>query len=249
MIAAALRTQILNGTLREGDFLPPQEYLLERYQAGLPAVREALRILELEGLISVRRGNQGGAVVHLPTINQTAYMSALVMESRKTRLQDLAEALRQLEPICARLCAEREDRAEVVVPALEKQVQALRDNLDSEPAVFNDLAHGFHRELVEHCGNEALRVTVGCLGFVWSAHERAYADRAGAEGTFPGRAPRIQACEAHERILETVVKGDGAGAARRATAHAAAVQQHHFASDDNEYVIASLLQSYYLQRP
>jgi GntR family transcriptional repressor for pyruvate dehydrogenase complex len=246
MIAASLRTQILNGTLREGDFLPRQEDLLERYRAGLPAVREALRILELEGLISVRRGNQGGAVVHLPTINQAAYLAALVMESRNTRLQEVAVALRKLEPICAQLCAERPDRADAVVPTLEKRVMALRDNIDSEPSTFNQIARGFHRDLLEHCGNEALLVSVGSLSFVWSAHERAYTERAGAEGTFPGREPRTEAYEAHAKILEAIVAGDGKAAARRAEAHATAVQQHHFAVDDNEYVTASLLQSYYL---
>ena len=66
-MASRLRNEILSGRLTEGDSLPRQEDLLADFKVSPPAVREALRILETEGLISVRRGNVGGAIVHLPT--------------------------------------------------------------------------------------------------------------------------------------------------------------------------------------
>jgi GntR family transcriptional repressor for pyruvate dehydrogenase complex len=194
----------------------------------------------------VRRGNVGGAVVHLPTLNQAAYMSALVMQSRDARLKDVATTLSQMEPICAQLCAERSDRAKTAVPALSKAAQELRDNLESDPAVFNESAHDFHRELIEHCGNEAMRAAVGSLVLIWAAHERAYTDRARISGTFPGPEGRRASCEAHEKILEAIRAGDGKIAARRTATHAKAVHAHHFAVDDREFVNATMLQEYYL---
>jgi DNA-binding FadR family transcriptional regulator len=246
VIANSVRAQILSGQLKEGDSLPRQEDMLARYDAGLPAVREALRILELEGLVSVRRGNLGGAVVHLPALSQVAYLSALVMQSRAAPLSDVADALGDLEPICAQLCAERPDRLDVVVPELKKATSALRDNLDSEPAAFNATAHEFHRALGNYCGNEALRVGAGSLIVVWSAHERAYTERARAAGTFPGRAGRIASCLAHERILACIEAGDGKKAAVRTRSHAKAVQEHHFSVGGAEKVTASALQAFYL---
>jgi GntR family transcriptional regulator, transcriptional repressor for pyruvate dehydrogenase complex len=245
-IAGTLRQRILTGQLRDGESLPRQEALIEQFDAGLPAVREALRILELEGLLSVRRGNQGGAVVHLPTLNQAAYMSALVMQSRTARLHDVAEALRQIEPVCAQLCAERADREQAVVPVLEEAVETLRRHINGEPATFNERAHDFHRGLIDFCGNEAMRVSVGSLVVIWAAHERAYTERARQEGTFPGLEGRRKSCEAHERILDAIRKGDGKLAARRSATHAGAVHAHHFSADDHEFVNAAALQTFYL---
>jgi GntR family transcriptional regulator, transcriptional repressor for pyruvate dehydrogenase complex len=246
IIAGTLRQRILSGQLTDGESLPRQEDLIEQFNAGLPAVRESLRILELEGLISVRRGNMGGAAVHLPTLNQAAYMSAVVMQSREARLKDVADSLNQLEPVCAQMCAERADREQTVVPHLDEAVETLQHNINSEPAVFNERSHDFHRALIEGCGNEAMRVSVGSLMVIWAAHERAYTERARQEGTFPGLKGRRESCEAHERILDAIRKGDGKLAARRTAAHSSAVHAHHFAFDDHEFVNATTLQTFYL---
>jgi GntR family transcriptional repressor for pyruvate dehydrogenase complex len=245
VIARELRQRILSGALRDGESLPKQDELIAQFEAGLPAVREALRILELEGLISVRRGNVGGAVVHLPTLNEAAYMAALNIESRGGELRDVASALSRLEPMCAELCAERPDRAESVVPALEQSIALLQKQLDGEPVAFNEASHDFHRGLVEHCGNEAMRAAAGMLVVIWSAHERAYVERARIAGTFPGKEERRSSVEAHARILDAIRDGDGPAAARRAAAHAEAVHKYHFAADDREYVQATAVQSYY----
>ena len=66
IVADELRRQIIDGELADGDLLPRQEVLVEQFNVSLVSLREALRILETEGLVSVRRGNRGGAVVHAP---------------------------------------------------------------------------------------------------------------------------------------------------------------------------------------
>ena len=70
-----------------------------------PAVREAIHILESDGLISVRRGNVGGAVVHLPSAERTAHMISMVLQTRAATPGDVSEALLHLEPICAGIIA------------------------------------------------------------------------------------------------------------------------------------------------
>ena len=104
-VADELRRQIVDGELADGDLLPPQAVLVERFNVSLVSLREALRILETEGLVSVRRGNQGGAVVHAPTKASAAYMLGLVLQSEHVLLSDLGTALRDLEPTCAALAA------------------------------------------------------------------------------------------------------------------------------------------------
>jgi DNA-binding FadR family transcriptional regulator len=63
-IADELRRLIVSGELSEGDSLGHEPELIERFGVSRPSLREALRILEAEGLISVMRGMLGGVVVH-----------------------------------------------------------------------------------------------------------------------------------------------------------------------------------------
>jgi DNA-binding FadR family transcriptional regulator len=74
MIADSLRRRILAGELNDGDVLPKVDDLLLEFPVSKPSIREAMRILETEGLLSVRRGNVGGAVIHRPNAKVAAYM-------------------------------------------------------------------------------------------------------------------------------------------------------------------------------
>ena len=118
IVASRLRDEILSGRLKEGDVLPSQESLFQEFGVSPPALREAIHILETDGLISVRRGNVGGAVVHLPSAARTAHMISMVLQTRAATPADVSEALLHLEPICAGMCAAREDRMTEVVPYL-----------------------------------------------------------------------------------------------------------------------------------
>src|SRR5918996_2342005 len=89
MVADILRARIVDGALGDGDLLPKQDDLLEEFRVSRPSIREAMRILETEGLVSVRRGNIGGAEVHAPKPSNAAYMLGLVMQSKHVRLGDL----------------------------------------------------------------------------------------------------------------------------------------------------------------
>jgi len=116
IVADELRRQIVEGQLADGDLLPRQEVLVEQFGVSLVSLREALRILETEGLVSVRRGNRGGAVVHAPAKANAAYMLGLLLQSDYVPLADLGTALQELEPICAAFAARRPDRNETLVP-------------------------------------------------------------------------------------------------------------------------------------
>ena len=88
-----------------------------------PALREAIHCLETDGLISVRRGNVGGALVHHPTAERTAHMISMVLQTRSATPVDVSEALMHLEPVCAGMCAARDDRMSEVVPYLQDEIE------------------------------------------------------------------------------------------------------------------------------
>src|SRR5690606_7561447 len=135
--------------------------------------REALRILEAEGLLSVRRGKLGGAVVHLPRPRDAAYTLDLVLKAEQATLADVGIALQQLEPACAALCAERVDRELEVLPRLELAHRRAAATLDSSEADYIEQAGRFHAELVSCCGNITLVVVAGALESIWLARTHA----------------------------------------------------------------------------
>jgi GntR family transcriptional repressor for pyruvate dehydrogenase complex len=222
LIASRLREEILSGRLTDGDSLPRQEDLLERFQVGVPSLREAMRILETEGLVSVRRGNVGGARVHLPTAQRTAYMLSLALQSRQAGLDDTGTALAQMEAVCAGMLAVRPDRNESVVPELRAMLDDQKDVLD-DIAAFNRAARVFHERLVEMCGNETMILVAGALEMIWSAHE---------SGTYrhvpPDEEGSAEATEAayrdHRALVRAIQDGDEARAGAVARAHLQATQ-------------------------
>src|ERR1700710_2866397 len=119
LVAAKLRERIVSGDVADGDLLPQQEEPGVEVGGSKPTMRAAIRILESEGLIEVQQGRLGGAVVHVPKVENIAVTMALVLETNGVRLPDVGVALQAIEPSCVELCAQRADRLEAVVPILE----------------------------------------------------------------------------------------------------------------------------------
>ena len=109
VVADRIRELVLAGELKDGERLPPLDALLQQFGVSGPSMREALRILEAEGLIEVQRGNIGGAVVHRPNARMAAYTMALVLRSEGAAKGEVAEALGMMEPLCGVACVRRAD--------------------------------------------------------------------------------------------------------------------------------------------
>jgi DNA-binding FadR family transcriptional regulator len=91
-IAAEFRQRIARGELREGDPLPVESELTEQLGVSKGVVREALRILETEGLIVVRRGLGGGPRVCHPSISETAKAMGVYLQIGDVLVMDVFEA-------------------------------------------------------------------------------------------------------------------------------------------------------------
>lgn len=218
MVAGILRSRIVEGALADGSRLPKQDELLREFRVSRPSLREALRILEAEGLLTVQRGNVGGAIVRAPSAQSSAYMFGLVLQSQHVVLEDLAEAIRNVEPIAATLCARRKDRKTEVVPRL----RAVHDEVEASAEDGVDFTRGarrFHEELVRGCGNTTLIVMLGTLELMWTHQERQWAERAQDSGRYPSRAHREAVLDVHSSILDAIERGDADYAARLAQGH------------------------------
>jgi GntR family transcriptional repressor for pyruvate dehydrogenase complex len=232
LVAAQLRERIVSGRLVDGDLLPKQEDLGQQFGVSKPTMREAIRILESEGLIEVQQGRFGGAVVHVPKVENIAVSMALVLETNGVHLPDVGIALQAIEPSCVRLCARRDDRLEAVVPVLQHlQDQALAAVRDDERVVA--LSREFHEALVALCGNASLTLCAGALERLWTAHEGVWAEQASYGPGFPELHIRREALDEHALIIGCIAAGDAEGAVEAARVHLSTSQTYalHRAGD------------------
>ncbi|MFA1546247.1 FadR/GntR family transcriptional regulator [Actinomadura chokoriensis] len=220
-VAAELRARILAGA--DGYRLPTQDQLVKEFGVSHPSVREALRILETEGLVTVRRGSVGGAEVHRPDGSTAAYHLGLALQGGRVTLGDLAAGLRALEPMCAAQCAARADRNETVVPALGANVEESA-GLVGDGVAFTRVAREFHDMLVGFAPNATVRYVVSSLVALWSVQEEAWAEALTRQGEYPTRAKAESAVRTHRRIVEEIAAGRADEAERVARAHLAATQ-------------------------
>jgi DNA-binding FadR family transcriptional regulator len=219
VVADRIRELIVTGELQDGERLPRLEIMLEQFGVSGPSMREALRMLESDGLITVQRGSVGGAVVHRPDAGTAAFNLALVMRTRSTELGDVFEAMTHLEPVCAMLCARRKDRKRTVVKELRKINTKARKLVDGDEVEWNEVMTSFHKSVVQGCGNDALTLLVGVLESILLVNVRQWAEASAAHGTYPSRDVKLENLACHEEICDLIEAGDGLEVARRMTDH------------------------------
>ena len=105
VLANDLRERILTGALPAGAALPPERELVTQTRMSRTTVREALRILEVQGLVVIKTGRSGGAFVQQPGGDSVATSVNLLIRGQQLRLTDLLETREAIEPACASLAA------------------------------------------------------------------------------------------------------------------------------------------------
>lgn len=212
-IADEVRRLIVSGELDDGASLGHEPDLVERFGVSRPSLREALRILEAEGLISVVRGVGGGVVAHQPDQRLTARTAALVLQSRNVTLADVFEARTIIEPAAARLVASARNR--------RRSAERLRALIAEEEAVIDDpVAFGpanarFHEELVATAGNQTLSIVAEMLNEVVARAVTAVSRVDGDGGDGGSVRTRRRGVRSQERLAALVELG----AADEAEAH------------------------------
>ena len=170
------------------------------YHVSRPTLREALRILETEGLVTIKRGAQGGQV-HLPDVAVAARHVALQLQVRRTTMEDLFAARRVLEPGAVRMLAER--ASPDVVAALRAQLDVEAALLDS-PDAYATAATRFHELLVELTGNNTLTILSGLLcAIVERHHHETFARAGGFELDYTH-----EASEHHVHVVDLIEQGE-----------------------------------------
>jgi DNA-binding FadR family transcriptional regulator len=206
-VADQLRALIVSGELSEGDSIGREPELVERFGVSRPSLREALRILEAEGLITVVRGVRGGVVVHEPNERMTARTAAYVLQSRNVPLADVYEARRVLEPAAAKELAGARGRKKAVAELRECVAQ--QEAAIEDPEAFGVANAAFHERLVALAGNQTLAIVAEMLNEIVVRAVTAVSRASDSPGSVSTRRRGIRS---QERLLELIEAGKGEAA-------------------------------------
>jgi GntR family transcriptional repressor for pyruvate dehydrogenase complex len=112
-VVGQIETAILQGKLKAGSKLPAERELKEMFRTSRGTLREALRVLEQKGLITIKTGVSGGTFVKALTTHPVSESLDLLIRYQRISLRDLAEFREGVEGIVASLAVERAQKEDI----------------------------------------------------------------------------------------------------------------------------------------
>jgi DNA-binding FadR family transcriptional regulator len=195
-VARELVAYIVNENLPEGTTLPPERIMLESLDVGRTSLREALRLLETRGVITIRSGPGGGPIVRRPRPADLSEALSLILQFEDSTFLEVIEARTQIEPSLAFLAATRIDADGIEeLKAANEEVASARENLDA----FSAGNSRFHAIIAENCGNVVLQIFAATLSAIGDGR---------AVGITYAKKHTEAIARAHESIIKALEKGD-----------------------------------------
>ncbi len=150
-LVARILSLVTTGELKPGDQLPSERKLAETFEVSRPTLREALRALDVLGVVEVRHG--GGVFVSQLEASDLLGPLTFFLTLRASEVEKLYDARRLIEGEIVALAAARASAADfdALAHLVDRQEAA-----KTEPAQYRDLDTAFHRKLAELSGNDFL---------------------------------------------------------------------------------------------
>lgn len=166
-VARRLMREIAERGLEPGDNIGSEVWLIARYGVARGSLREAMRLLERQGAVEMRRGAGGGALVSLPRPELLASPLAMALQAGRGDMRTILEARAAVEPTMAALAAER--RTDSQLQALRACVADLLVNAATDSDRFHHENRRFHNLVAEASGNLLLAAILPALSLMSQA--------------------------------------------------------------------------------
>jgi GntR family transcriptional repressor for pyruvate dehydrogenase complex len=160
LIARQIMSDVAQRGLMPGDFLPAERTMVETYGAGRGTIREALRLLEFQGVISLKPGPGGGPILQDPSGADLASTMVLLLQMKQAPFRAIVEVRSAVEPMISRLAAEH--MTDEALGELEASVSAMRQNLNDRN-MFLESNKQFHDIIAWSSGNALFGYLVDSL--------------------------------------------------------------------------------------
>jgi GntR family transcriptional regulator, transcriptional repressor for pyruvate dehydrogenase complex len=217
-VARDIVHDIVSGGLRTGDRLAAEAVMLEQYRVSRESLREGLRLLEAQGLITIRRGPGGGPIVGRVDPGNFGRISTLFYHLAGGTYAELFEAWVMTEATLAELAARNEDRPSVR-KAMEPFLHLTANQTDSCTVKgFVDTYGYFHVIVASLAGNRVMQLMLQTIGQVVTNHIVTNADPRDAESDI---------ARDHAETAQAIAAGRPAKARRRMEAHIRGVRDFY----------------------
>ena len=203
VLADRLRGEILGRGMQVGEHLPSEAGLIAEHGFSRGTVREALRLLESDGLIEIRRGPHGGIRVAHPDLSQVTRSLALLLTLAETSMRAFSEFRQLVEPAAAAAAARSaSDEQRGWLLALAEA--GTPRSVSWAPSVE------FHEALGVCSNNEILRVVIAAFGQELTWH---------VPGEDLSEQDMADTRRAHRSIARAVAAGDADRASKAMLRH------------------------------
>jgi DNA-binding FadR family transcriptional regulator len=212
LIARRIYSEVVVRGWPVDELLGSEASLIRQHEVSRSVLREAIRLLEFNGIVRTRRGPGGGVFIGAPSQSATVDAMALYLESRRITPQDLFEVRHAVELACVARAVSTLDAAgsKVLQDALERE----RHTDD-----VGRLGHDLHSHIAEVTGNPVLLLFQNALTRLAQRHTPTSEEALGMTSKQAANSMR----RAHNAIVEAIVSGDGELARRRMERHLAAL--------------------------
>lgn len=197
-LARQIVDYIISNRLKPGAMLPPEAEMIEIYKVGRATLREALRLLEVQGLLSLKPGPRGGPLLALLTPADFARMAKLHFHMRGANYRQVLDARLAIEPLMARLAATAQNREGL--QQLKAVVKAADEINLSDEEGWQTTADAFHAVVASISGNSVLDLLGASLKEIYHGRPR--------RAVTPPRM-RAQIRATHKAIAEAILAGNG----------------------------------------
>ena len=189
------RDQIANGRINPGDYLPSGRELSEKLKVSRAVVREAMRVLELIGVVRVRSGRTPPRVIRQNRLILLESIDSLLADKLHI-LSDLLEMRMLIEPMVSRLAAEKADKEDIEL--LKESLQEMEDDINAGMSGVQG-SKNFHLFIARTTHNKvAMRIMSDIIGI---------SDEISALSFRSAERPRISLSE-HKALLNAISAGD-----------------------------------------
>lgn len=208
-VSTRIKRLIFDGVLKPGDRLPAEIDLAHRFNVGRQTIREALRILELSGFITVQKGGSGGPLIRTTILNTINDLFLDAFQLEKVTTEELTLARFEIERVVMDYAIDRADDSDI--QRLQENVRRARKKVENNFVAIDENIE-FHNLLAEASKNHVFVMVVGAITAVVRDHTSRLT--ANLEGQDPGGAymesvlKSKTAVDIHEKILEAIAARD-----------------------------------------
>ena len=194
-ISSEIKRLIFQGVFKPGDKLPPETEIARQFKVSRQTIREAMRILEQSGFITIQQGVNGGPFISDTILNRLSSLFIDIFYFKKVPLDDLTEARSDMERVILRHVIERADDADI--KALKQNVQRAKEKIENGTLPYEENI-AFHKILARASKNYIFTIVMeSIMAVVSDFHSK-------VEKINIERSKKIT--KYHEQVLDAIIE-------------------------------------------